>query len=856
VTFQATVFLSDRGWLWPAAGFLVVAFGILIWSYRRAGASPGVRAACLFLKMLGLLALAACLLEPLWSGQRAKPGANFFALLADNSQGMQIKDKGQTRSRGELLRDTLTADHVAWQEKLEENFQVRRYLFDSRLQSTKDFGELLFDGRASAMGAAVRTMGERFAGQPLAGVLLFTDGNATDIADSSPDFSGLPPIYPVVIGSDQPIKDIAINNVNVSQTSFEDAPVSIQADVMAVGYSGASIVGQIFETGQASSVSRKPQDSRKPGATNLADSTAASSGTSWTPLLQEKLIAEQIQKAPREGEPLAFRFQIRPDKTGVLFYRLRVSARSEAEQFDHPERSTEATLANNQRVLVVDRGRGPYRILYVSGRPNWEFKFLNRALQEDEQIQLVGLIRIAKREPKFEFRGRVGESSNPLFRGFDKKTEETERYDQPVLVRLNTRDEFELRGGFPKLAEDLYAYHAVILDDLEAEFFTPDQMTLLQKFVSERGGGFLMLGGAESFQQGKFHRTPIGDILPVYLDQMPDAKGISELRLSLTREGWLQPWARLRNNESDEKTRLGEMPPFQVLNRVRGIKPGASVIAEMTDGRGNKQPAIVVQRFGNGRTAALTVGDIWRWGLHDESMHRDMDKAWRQLARWLVADVPERIDLQTEHKRGDANQPVVLQVRVRDQKFQPLDEASVVIAVHTVGQASSPVHPATRMEQPERGQTTQEPPRKAGTGKMPVLPSIRLPAEPSLKEPGLYEATYIPRDTGGYYAEAVVTNTGGAEVGRAEAGWSSDLAAEEFRSLKPNRALLETIARKTGGEIIPFEKLESFARSLPNRKVPITESWSFPLWHQAGVFLFALTCFAAEWGLRRWKGLA
>jgi len=43
---------------------------------------------------------------------------------------------------------------------------------------------------------------------------------------------------------------------------------------------------------------------------------------------------------------------------------------------------------------------------------------------------------------------------------------------------------------------------------------------------------------------------------------------------------------------------------------------------------------------------------------------------------------------------------------------------------------------------------------------------------------------------------------------------------------------------------------------LPNRKAPITESWTSPLWHQAGVFLFALTCFVAEWGLRRKRGLA
>jgi uncharacterized membrane protein len=824
--FVAALFISGRGWLMPAVILLGLALLIVFWAYYRAPAGGGVRILGSFLKLLGVLALLACLLEPLWSGQRARPGANFFALVGDNSQGMQIKDRGEPRSRGEFLRTILAVDKGNWQSKLEENFQVRRYLFDSRLQSTKDFGELAFDGRASSIGAALKTVSERYHGQPLAGVLLFTDGNATDMPDGSADLAGLPPIYPVVIGSDAPITDIAVNNVTVSQTSFEDAPVSVQADVTAVGYAGANIVAQLIEAGQAGS---GHQQSGRQAATN---STARIS--------PEKIVAEQTLKAPGDGQILPFRFQIRPEKTGVLFYRLRVSAKSELDQFSKPEQSTEATLANNSRVLAVDRGNGPYRLLYVAGRPNWEYKFLHRAIEADEQIELVGLIRIAKREPKFEFRGRAGESSNPLFRGFGNQSkEEIERYDQPVLQRLNTRDEYELRGGFPKTAEELYAYQAVILDDLEAEFFTPDQMTLLQKFVSERGGGFLMLGGAESFQQGKYNRTPIGDMLPVYLDLVGENKPPGDSRLSLTRDGWLQPWARLRNNESDEKTRLASMPPFLIMNQVRGFKPGASVIATLADARANQYPALVVQRFGNGRTAALTIGDLWHWGFRDKDVHRDMDKAWRQMLRWLVAVVPNRIDLQTEPKRGDPNQAVLLQVRARDKKFQPLDNATVTVTVLPV-------------DQDVRSLGTNGQPWPQGAAGTNL---IRLTAEPALSEAGLYQTTYVPREAGGYHAEAVVTDATGLEVGRSEAGWTSNPAAEEFRSLKPNRALLETIAKRTGGEMIAANKLEDFARGLPSRKVPITENWTFPLWHRSAVFLFALGCFVAEWGLRRWKGL-
>src|SRR4029078_7687383 len=200
---------------------------------------------------------------------------------------------------------------------------------------------------------------------------------------------------------------------------------------------------------------------------------------------------------------------LKPEQPGLNFYTIRISLENSSDT-----NRLEATQHNNSRVVAVDRGKGPHRILYVSGRPNWEFKFLNRALSEDPQVQLISLIRIARREPKFTFRGRTGESSNPLFRGFNKGDEETARYDQPVLIR--SKDEPELRDGFPKTAEGLYRYEGIILDDLESEFFTADQMLLLQKYVSERGGGFLMLGGADSLQDGKYARTPIGDMLPLY----------------------------------------------------------------------------------------------------------------------------------------------------------------------------------------------------------------------------------------------------------------------------------------------------------------------------------------------------
>ena len=67
--------------------------------------------------------------------------------------------------------------------------------------------------------------------------------------------------------------------------------------------------------------------------------------------------------------------------------------------------------------------------------------------------------------------------------------------------------------------------------------------------------------------------------------------------------------------------------------------------------------------------------------------------------------------------------------------------------------------------------------------------------------------------------------------------------------------MLEDLAAKTGGELVELDDLNSFVDSLPNRKIPITEPWVYPLWHQWSVFVFAMMCLVGEWGLRRWNGL-
>ncbi len=796
---QTTLVWGAPQWLAIAAGFFALFILLLALGYRGAGASLGVRMTAALLKAMGIAILALCLLEPLISTRHARPGANAFVLLADDSASMTLKDAAGEQRSTQLKQ--LASEPSPWLAKLGKDFELRQFAFASQLKAIENVDHLTFDGRASALGGALERLMRRYpagadaGGKPLAGILLLTDGNATDLdtlerllAASANDTGGmkLPPIYPLLVGNDRPANDLAIDHVEVTQTNFEDAPVTLTAAITSTGYGGQRATVQLLDE-------------------------------------QGKVIETQQLELDKEGSVTSVRFKLKPAAAGLSFYKLRVAADGELGQFDHPQQTAEATLENNTRWAVVDRGKGPFRVLYVAGQPDWTFKFLSRSLVGDDQVQLVGLIRVAKREPKFAFMGAAGEKANPLFQAFGHDPDSVAQFDQPVLERINTADELELRGGFPRSADDLFKYDAIILADVESQFFNQDPLQLFKDFVRQRGGGLLMVGGDQSFHKGDYDKTPVGDVLPVYADLVPNYPAETNFRLSLTREGWLEPWVRLAADEAGERSRLAAMPTFNSLNPVRGIKPGATVLARVTSDEGETAPALVTQRFGRGRSAALLIGDLWRWGTHrTDDKTSDMEKAWRQMVRWLVADVPHRVEI-TLDPRHDASDPpdaVHLAVQVRDPAYAPLDNATVSLRV---------------------------------TG--PDGKPAELRAEPSAGQAGRYEALYVPREPGPYRASAAAAGADGRDIGKATTGWSSNPSAEEFRELQPNAALLQRLAKATGGEVIKGADLDAFVATLPEKHAEIMEPRVEPLWHQSWVFLLALAFLAGEWGLRRWKGL-
>lgn len=788
--FIAELVIGSPEFTLPAIVIGTILTFLVLWNYSKSGGKQ-IRTAWLgvTLKLLAIALLAVCLLQPMQRGQRPRPRANLLPVVVDTSVSMDLKVGRSEESWRDRIEAEMSADSTIFA-SIAQSFETRIYGFDKRLASASEVADLRRGGTGSRLVENLDELTRRLDGRPVAGALLMTDGNTPG---ASHDLEDLPkftfPIYPVIPTQSTGMNDLRITATTVRQTNFEISPVTLAVQFAIDGSFSDDVVARL---------------------TDVADQT---------------VVEEKKTSLPAGEKTFNVSFQFRPTDIGLRFYRVDLFREADRDAMDNrdaliEQNSSETTLVNNTRLIAVDRRSGPYRVLYVAGRPNWEFKFLRRAVTEDAEVELTALIRMANKEPKFSFRDKEVSSTNPLFQGLGDDAEETaEQYDEPVMIRIGVKETDELVAGFPKTEEDLFYFDALILDDIETEFFSQDQLDMIRRFVSSRGGGLLMLGGQEMFDGRAFADSFLGDLSPVYTAR-GDLGPAEKYSVNLTREGMLQPWMRLRQTAAEESKRLRMMPAFDSVNAVGSLKPGAYQMATVTGSDGQPQPAIAVQRFGKGKVGAVTIGDLWRWTMRpDPENPDDSAQYWRQLTRWLVGDVPRRADLSA--KPSPANDDsMVLRIDAYDEAFLPLENPTITINV---------VKPD--------GQ------------------SLTLDAKPIGEIPGVFTAAYYDDQHGQYVATAEVRSDDGQLIGTPRAGWTRQIAGREFDTIGINRPLLERIAKESGGELIKEEDLELFSRRLKSEKVPVMETWVYPLWHRGWVIALALGCLCGEWGLRRLKGL-
>ena len=259
--------------------------------------------------------------------------------------------------------------------------------------------------------------------------------------------------------------------------------------------------------------------------------------------------------------------------------------------------------------LITVRNDHP-KILYIEGEPRWEYKYLRRAIEDDKNLQLVSMLR--ESQNKWIVQGGVDDN--------DKK----------------------LQDGFPKKKEDLYQYKGLIFGSIESTFFTQDQQDMVVDFVNNRGGGFLMLGGKNSFSGGHYQTSSIADILPVELPS--DKLNVFQIvKLMLTDAGKTNTLTKLSPEAEANSKTWADLPPLGDFNKTLDAKAGAVVLAKGQAEGGVSPILLAYQRYGRGRSMAFTSGTSWHWQMEMDHKDQTHEMFWKQVLRWMVNSSPDPV---------------------------------------------------------------------------------------------------------------------------------------------------------------------------------------------------------------------
>ncbi len=450
----------------------------------------------------------------------------------------------------------------------------------------------------------------------------------------------------------------------------------------------------------------------------------------------------------------------------------------------------EVVTENNETEALLRVRPGREKVLYFEGVPRSEFAFVRRALDGDSALQLVGLLRSAK-----------------------------DKY-----LRLDVDDSLDLLGGFPTRRDELFKYRAVILGDIEASAFTGAQLRMLADFVDKRGGALLALGGRSTLAEGGFSGTPVADALPFTLPP-PRAGDTAMLTLTArpTAVGLLHPALQLGATMSEDTARWDSLPAVTTVNRLGSLRAGATeLLAGRVGSRGADLPVLAVERYGRGVSAVLGIEDTWLWKMDPTApvANRSFETFWRQMIRWALDQVPDRLEITPVPARVGPGEAVTIQARAVDSAYTDMNDATVV----------------ARVMAPSGTETD-------------------VPLDWTLRDDGTYAGQFVPTELGTYRLSAYAAR--GADTTRsAQGGILVDLRGADMDHPELRTALLKRIAEETGGRYYALADLSQLPDDVVLTESGIVAHETRDLWDMPVVVLLLIALLAAEWIYRRRRGLA
>jgi hypothetical protein len=768
---------------WPAAVVILLLAAAVFyvgWLYwREAGLTRPRRITLGAIRAVVLCSIILMLFEPAFGVEATVRVRRVILVLVDRSDSMRQIDNRENREDREdaavalgkarfdnistvllephlndinnatrlaLAQSLITSPQVGVFDQLAGENIVRYFTFNHRLDPVSGEGSALlpamdkpsdFD-RRTAMGSAIDEAVRRYTGQPIGGVVIITDGSSNTGLEPLEVASRLKdrniPIYSVGIGLADP-PDARVQDLIVQDTAFAHDKLPVTVRVESAGYDG-----------------------HRPHLVLAIDGVQ----------LQRRAIT-------LTGRPQFEEFTVIPDRAAG-------AARLTATLTSLPGEASLENNASSRTINVIDE---KIRVLYVEGKPRWEFRYLRAVLLRDRRLDVKFLM-------------TQGDA-------------DLARHSPQYIDR------------FPDDAS-AFNFDMVIIGDVPYTYFTPSQVDRMRRLVAEQGGSLLMLAGRK-YAPMTYTGTELGRMLPVELTRDAPITISNDAHPVATPQGLASAAVALEGSTQHNAAIWSLVRPMHQVPAIRSIKPGAMVLAELSEQVGmlrDRYPLIVWHRHGTGKVMMINSDQLWRLRFKQGDQYHA--RFWGQTIQFMTLSRllggNRRIVIETDRRHYQTGDRVQVFAKVLNQAYEPVNASHYGVTVERDG---------------ERGIRESS--------------ALRLEAVPDAA--GVFQGFYTIEQDGRYAIRAPMDDRAAASAPEFQAVTTEP----EMRDPRMQEVLLRKMSELSGGRFIPVRELNTLPELIGQDKKTATVRLEKELWDLPAVFLGLVLLAGMEWFVRRRSNL-
>ncbi len=472
---------------------------------------------------------------------------------------------------------------------------------------------------------------------------------------------------------------------------------------------------------------------------------------------------------------------------------------------------------NNARELVLDVRDERTHVLLVDHRPRWEYRYLrNLFASRDRAVHLQHVLLAPA--------GIAGQ-----------------RPQRPRPAAVTNK--FAEATALPASPAEWLKFDVVILGDIPPEQLDPATRGALERFVGDRGGTLVVIGGPRAMPHA-YRGAALAELLPVTIPP-PSKKrpaGVSErFALALTPQGRGSEVTRLVDDAEQNIAVWRGFQKFGWRCEIGRLKPAAKVLCYAADpaeqgGRWNRRrredaarrAVVATGKYGLGKVLLVGIDATWRLRYREGDTYHG--RFWTQVLRWATAG---KLPAGTALVKLGADQ----------RRYAP--HARPVLRAQILGSDLSPVtNERVRLKLFRNG---DEPVRES----MHYLPG----------SPGFYEVKLPPLESGSYRAvldaPAAEPMLSGEKVDEVAVAFVVDPASPtEQIELAADPGLLGKLAAQSpAGRVLVPPLARYLPGALPEHRQEMRDVTDRTLWDSWHALLVIGLAATAEWLLRKRVGL-